>query len=88
MTSSRTYFTNKDNPAGTNKLNVQFQRDLNAMIQGDNKYYTIPTLARLCEMVARIMYQWESLTEEKNRMSGHMPIGFSSTAGKTKTANG
>ena len=47
-------------PAGTNKLNVQFQRDPNAMIQGDNAYYTIPKLARLCEMVARIMLQWES----------------------------
>ena len=28
-------FTSKDNPAGTSKSNVQFQRDLNAMIQGD-----------------------------------------------------
>ena len=34
-------FTSKDNPAGTNKLNVQFQLDLNAMIQGDNEYYTM-----------------------------------------------
>ena len=81
-------FTSKDNPAGTNKLNVQFQRDSNAMIQGDNEYYTTPTLARLCEMVARIMHQWESLTAESNRISGHMPSEFSSTSGKTKTANG
>ena len=62
-------FTSKDNPAGTNKLNVQFQRDSNAMIQGNNEYYTTPTLARLFEMVARIMHQWEELTAESNRMS-------------------
>ena len=44
-------FTSKDNPAGTSKSNVQLQRDLNAMIQGDNEYYTSTTLERLCEMV-------------------------------------
>ena len=51
-------FTSKDNPAGTTKSNVQFQRDVNDMIQGDREYYTSPTLSRLCEMVARILYQW------------------------------
>ena len=60
-------FTSKDNPAGTSKSNVQFQRDLNAMIQGDQDYHTSPTLARLCEMVAHIMYQWEALNAENNR---------------------
>ena len=69
------YFTSKDNPAGTSKSNIQFQRDLNAMIQGDNEYYTSPTLARLCKMVARIMHQWEALTAESNRMGGHVPSG-------------
>ena len=62
-------FISKDNPAGTTRSNVQSQRD----------YYTSPTLSRLCEMVARIMYQWEALTAEVNRMSGHVPVGTSST---------
>ena len=79
-------FTSKDNPAGTSKSNVQFQRDLNAMIQWDNEYYTSPTLARLCEMVARIMHQWEVLTAESNCMSGHVLSGTSSTTSRTKTA--
>ena len=50
-------FTSKDNPTGTSKSNIQFQRDLNAMIQGDQDYHASPTLARLCEMVAHIMHQ-------------------------------
>ena len=79
-------FTSKDNPAGTSKSNVQFQRDLNAMIQGDNEYYTSPTLARLCEVVARIMHQWEALTAKSNRMGGHIPSGTSSTTSKAKAA--
>ena len=66
-------FTSKDNPAGTSRSNVQFQRDLNTMIQGDREYYTSPTLSRLSEMVARIMYQWEAMTAEVNRMSGQVP---------------
>jgi len=57
-------FTSKDNPAGTSRSNIQFQRDLTTMIQGDREYSTSPTLSRLCEMVARIMYQWESMTAE------------------------
>ena len=79
-------FTSKDNPAETSKSNVQFQCDLNAMIQGDREYYTSPTLSRLCEMVARIMYQWEAMTAEVNRMSGYVPSGTSSTTSRTKTA--
>ena len=78
-------FTSKDNPAGTSKSNVQFQRDLSTMIQGDREYYTSPTLSRLCEMVARIMHQWEALTAEVNRMGGHVPSGPSSSTSRTKT---
>ena len=79
-------FTSKDNPAGTSKSNVQFQCDLNTMIQGDNEYFPSPTLARLCEMVVRIMHQWEAVTAENNRMSGHVPSEISSTTSRTKTA--
>ena len=78
-------FTSKDNPAGTSKSNVQFQRDLTTMIQGDREYYTSPTLSRLCEMVARIMYQWEAMTAEVNRMGGQLPSGASSNTSRTKT---
>jgi hypothetical protein len=75
-------FISKDNPAGTSKSNVQFQRDLNAMIQGDNEYYTSPTLARLCEVVARIMHQWEGLTAESDRMDGHILTGTTPLCGE------
>ena len=53
------------------------------MIQGDNDYYTSPTLARLCEMVALIMHRWEVLTAESNRMRGNS--GTSCKAKTTKT---
>ena len=87
MRSSRIYpDASSDNPAGTSKSNDQFQRNLNAMIQGDNEYYTSPTLARLCEVVARIMHQWEALTGESNRMGGHILTGTSSTTSKAKAA--
>ena len=43
-------FTSKDNPAGTSKSNVQFQRDLTTTISN-------PSLGRLCELVARIMHR-------------------------------
>ena len=33
-----------------------------------------------------IMHQWEELTAESNRMSGHVPSGTSSTTSRTKTA--
>ena len=55
-------FTSKDNPAGTSKSNVQFQRDLTTMIRADIDYYANPTLGRLCEIVASIMHTWERLT--------------------------
>ena len=61
------------NPAGTTRSNVKFQRDLNGMIQGDREYHTSPTLSRLCEMVARIMYQWEAMTAEVSRMGVTYP---------------
>jgi len=77
-------FTSKDNQAGTSRSNVQFQRDLNAMIQGDQDYHTSPTLARLCEMVAHIMHQWEALTAENDRMGGNS--GTSSTTSKAKAS--
>ena len=77
-------FTSKDNPAGTSKSNVQFQRDLNAMIQGDQDYHTSPTLARLCKMVAHIMHNWEALTAESNRMGS--TSGTSSTTSKAKAS--
>ena len=72
-------FTHKDNPAGTTKSNIQFQRDLSTMIQGDREYYTSPTLAKLCEMVARLIHQWEAVTAEGNRMTGQVSIGTSSS---------
>ena len=75
-------FTSKDNPAGTSKSNVQFQRDLSTMIRGDSDYYANPTLGRLCKMVASIMHMRERLTAESNR---HVASGSSSTSSKTKT---
>ena len=52
-------FTSKDNPVGTSRPNVQFQRYLTTTIRADNAYYSNPTLGRLCEMVASIMHRWE-----------------------------
>ena len=46
-------FTSKDNPVGTSRPNVQFQRYLTTTIRADSAYYSNPTLGRLCELVAR-----------------------------------
>ena len=78
-------FTSKDNPAGSSKSNIQFQRDL-TMIKADRNYYKNPTLERLCAMVAGLLHIWERLAMESNRMSGHTPSRPSSTQGMSKTA--
>ena len=77
-------FTSKDNPAGTSRPNVQFQRDLTTMIRADSAYYSNPTLGRLCQMVASIMHRWERLTAETNRMGGHVTSEYTVTANKSK----
>ena len=77
-------FTSKDNPAGTSRPNVQFQRDLTTTIRADSAYYSNPTLGRLCEMVTSIMHRWERLTAETNRMGGHVTSGSTVTANKAK----
>ena len=73
-------FTSKDNPAGTSKSNVQFQRDLNAMIQGDNEYYTSPTLregsshhASMGGADANTIIKWLPWTRRSNDLNG--PVG-------------
>ena len=63
-------FTNRSNPWHNDKPNVNFQRDLNLMIEADREYLDNPTLSRLCAMVAESIFRWERLTHESSRMRG------------------
>ena len=51
-------FTHRDNPHKSNARHVQFQCELDEMIQEEN-YYGDPTLNRLCDIVVRLIHQWE-----------------------------
>ena len=61
-------FTNRSNPWHNGKPNVNFQRDLNLMIDADREYLDNPTLSRLCAMVAELIHRWERLTHESYHM--------------------
>ena len=51
-------FTHRDNPHGSTARHVQFQRELDEMIQEEG-YFSNPTVERLCEIVTRLILQWE-----------------------------
>ena len=51
-------FTYRDNPHGSSARHVQFQRELDEMIQEEG-YFSNPTMEHLCEIVARLILQWE-----------------------------
>jgi nucleoid-associated protein YejK len=42
-------FTNRSNPWHNDKPNVNFQRDLNLMIEADREYLDNSTLSRRCD---------------------------------------
>lgn len=69
-------FTNRSNPWHNDRPNVNFQRDLNLMIEADREYLDNPTLPRLCAMVAELIFRWERLTHESSRMRGVNSSGF------------
>jgi hypothetical protein len=64
------YFTNRSNPWHNDKPNVNFQRDLNLIIEADREYLDNPTISRLCVMVAELIHRWERLMHESYRMRG------------------
>jgi hypothetical protein len=72
-------FTNRSNPWHNDKPNVNFQRDLNLMIDGDREYLDNPTLSRLCAMVAELIHRWERLSY---RMRGVNSRGSAPSSGK------
>ncbi len=63
-------FTNRSNPWHNDRPNVNFQRDLNLLVEADREYLDNPTLPRLCAMVAELIFRWERLTHESSRMKG------------------
>jgi hypothetical protein len=75
-------FTNRSNPWHNDRPNVNFQRDLNLMIEADREYLDNPTLSRLCAMVAELIFRWERLTHESSRMRGVTSSGSVPTQGK------
>ena len=87
-------FTHRDNPHGSSARHVQFQRELDEMIQGEG-YFSNPTVERLCEIVARLILQWEQIQQRFMAQSGTLrSSSSSSTLGKhprypksTDTAN-
>jgi hypothetical protein len=75
-------FTNRSNPWHNDKLNVNFQRDLNLKIEADREYLDNPSLSRLCAMVAELIFRWERLTHESSRMRGVNSSGSAPPQGK------
>jgi hypothetical protein len=75
-------FTNRSNPWHNDRPNVNFQRDLNLMIEADREYLDNPTLPRLCAMVAELIFRWERLTHESSRMRGVSSSSSAPTQGK------
>ena len=75
-------FTNRSNPWHNDRPNVNFQRDLNLMIEADREYLDNPTLPRLCAMVAELIFRWERLTHESSRMWGVNSSGSAPPQGK------
>jgi hypothetical protein len=61
--------TNRSNPWHNDKPNVNFQRDLNLMIEGDREYLDDPTLS-------------ERLPHESSRMRGVTSSGSAPSHGK------
>ena len=51
-------FTHRDNPHRSHSRHLQFQRELEEMVQEEN-FYGDPTVSRLCDLVARPIHQWE-----------------------------
>ena len=66
-------FTNRSNPWHNDRPNVNFQRDLNMMIEADREYLDNPILPRLCAMLAELIFRWERLKHESSRMRGVVP---------------
>ena len=86
--------THRDNPHGSSARHVQFQRELDEMIQEEG-YFSNPTVERLCEIVARLILQREQTQQRFMAQSGTLgSSSSSSTLGKhprypksTDTAN-
>ena len=74
--------TNRSNPWHTDRPNVNFQRDLNLMIEADREYLDNSTLPRLCAMVAELTFRWERLTHDSTRMREVNSSGSAPTHGK------
>ena len=66
--------TNRSNPWHNDKPNVNFQRDLNLMIEADREHLENPTLSRLCAMVADLIHRWERLTHERGELKWFHPF--------------
>jgi len=75
-------FKNRSNPWHNDKPNVNFQCDLNLMIEVDREYLNNPSLSGLCAMVADMIHRWERLTHESSRMRGVNSGGSAPPHGK------
>ena len=76
-------FTHRDNPHQNNGHNAHFQRKLDELIQEDVEYYRHPTVPRLCDMVAKLIYKWEQIHQQFMALSEKLgPTSASSALGK------
>ena len=66
---------------GSNARHVQLQRELDEMIQEEG-YFSNPTVERLCELVARLILQWEQTQQRFMAQSGTLGSFSSSRLGK------
>jgi len=75
-------FTHRDNPHGHSVSNDRFQRDLEGRLEVDPEYRT-PTIERLQEHIARLIYEWEKDHHESiARTVGHNAVACTVPANK------
>ena len=75
-------FTHRDNPHRSQPRHMQFQRELDEMIQEEN-FYGDPTVNRLCDLVARLIHQWEQTQQKFLAQSGTFGTASSSNSSKS-----
>ena len=80
-------FTHRDNPYGNSNPNIAFQRDLDEALEADDEYRTNPSLPRLCQLLAELVYKWEKIDSQSRRMSGSTFSQSSDNKKKTSSSD-
>jgi hypothetical protein len=79
--------TTSRTPRNLQPPNIAFQRDLDEALEADDEHRTNPSLPRLCQLLAELVYKWEKINSQSRRMSGSTSSQSSDNKKKTSSSD-